>query len=243
MKIPLFFLCVFFTIKPAFPQGTATDSLADVQVKNVVQLYKNYTDGNASIYNGPEYSYYIFRMSGDPFFNLGDSSVNWVSYASEIYKPLSILYDIQRNQVVLLLPDSVSRIVLHNELLDSFGVLSHTFIKLAEDHKQNLYTSGFYEVLHNGNVQLLARRVKILQDSLETSSVLAVFTEKVHYYIHENNLYYMVDNQKDVFRIFNNKKREIKKLIRKQHLKMRGKDFENALIQVTAWYDENNSSI
>lgn len=243
MKILLFFLCVSLAFKPAFSQETATDSLTNVQVKNVIELYRNYTDGNAPIYNGAEYSYYIFQMRGDPFFNLGDSSVNWASYANEIYQPLSLLYDIQRNQVVVLLPDSVSRIVLHNELLDSFGVLNHTFIKLTEDHSQNLYNSGFYEVLHNGHVQLLARRTKTLEDSVETSSVLAVFSEKDHYYIHKNNLYYMVDNQKDVFRIFNDKRHDLKKLIRKQHLKMRGRNFENALIQVTAWYDKTNLSI
>lgn len=243
MKILLFFLCVFFTIKPAFSQGTAADSLAAMQVKNVVQLYKNYTDGNAPIYNGAEYSYYIFQMRGDPFFNLGDSSVNWVVYANEMYQPLSVLYDIQRNQVVVLLPDSVSRIVLHNELVDSFGILNHTFIKLAEDHNQNLYTSGFYEILHNGRVRLLAQRTKTFEDLIEANSVLAVFSEKDHYYIHKNNLYYMVDNQKDVFSVFSDKRHDLKKFLRKQHLKMRGKNFEEALIRATVWYDKNNSSL
>ncbi|MEO7121342.1 MAG: hypothetical protein ABIY62_09605 [Ginsengibacter sp.] len=243
MKILLFFLCFFFTIKLAFSQVTATDSLAEVQVKNVVQLYKNYTDGNAPVYNGAEYIYYIFQMRGNPFFNLGDSSDNWVSYANEIYQPLAILYDIQRNQVVVLLPDSVSRIVLHNELVDSFGILNHTFIKLEENHNQNLYTSGFYEILHSGHVQLLSRRTKTLQDLIETNSAISVFLEKDRYYIHKNNLYYMVDNQKDVFSVFSDKRHDLKKFLRKQHLKMRGKNFEGALIQATAWYDKHNSSL
>jgi len=243
MKILVFFLCVSFAARPAFSQGTASDSLSAAQVKNVVQLYKTYTDGNAPIYNGSEYVYYIFQMSGNPFFNLGDTSVNWVSYSGEMYQPLSILYDIQRNQVVVLLPDSVSRIVLHDELVDSFGVSNNTFIKLAEDHRQNLYTSGFYEILHNGHVQLLALRTKTLGDLVEATFAEAIFSEKDRYYIHKNNLYYMVDNQKDVFRVFSDKRHELKKFLRKQHLKMRGKNFEDALIQATAWYDQTNSSI
>ncbi|HWH64366.1 MAG TPA: hypothetical protein VNS50_13865, partial [Ginsengibacter sp.] len=66
-------------------------------------------------------------------------------------------YDIQRNQVTIATPDNLARIVLQNELVDSFYLSGHTFITLTEDYKQNLSNTGFYDLLFNGQVQLLAR--------------------------------------------------------------------------------------
>lgn len=236
--ICFFFFFVFHTT--SFSQGLAEDSLEGSQLKHVIHLYDQRIDGNAPVYNGTAYLYFTFRMHGDPFFESGNLSSGWVSYKGIVYDPLSVMYDIYRNQVVILLPDSASRIVADNEYVDSFNVAQHTFINLKEDHRQNLYDAGFYDVLYRGHIRLLAKRVKQTSEVVEDKFFVKVFSEKDRFYLYKNGLYYYVNTPKDVLHLFNDKKRELKKLMRQQHLKFKRKNFESDLLKVVELYDQAN---
>lgn len=238
MKFLLFFLSGLFSFASCFCQSIKTDSLSNIQVKNVIALYDQYTDGDAPVYNGAQYLYYTFKMDGNPFFQASDLSSGWVSYLGKIYRPLSMLYDVTRNEVVVLLPDSNSRAVLHNEFIDSFHLAGHTFISLKEDHKQNLYNTGFYDVLYKGHIQLLARRTKLMREILEDNPIVTSIYPKDFFYIHKKGLYYFVTDKREVFRLFADKTNEIKKMMRRQHLKFDRTDFENTLTSVVAYYDQ-----
>lgn len=238
MKIVLFFLFSLFFLQSSFSQGMENNSLTDLQVKNAIHLYNQFTDGNAPIYNGPQYIYYNFKMEGNPYFISGDYSKGWVGYNGRVYEPVSMFYDIARNQLVILNADGITNIEMHNEFVDSFHLWGHTFISLKEDQKQNLYNTGFYDLLYNGNIQLLARRIKTFQDNIQNLVVVRVFYNGDRFYIHKDGIYYLVSNKKDVFRLFADKIHDIKKMMRKKHLKLRHNTFESSLEKVTAFYDQ-----
>ena len=238
MKSVLFFLFSLFSLQYSFSQSIENNSVTDLQVKNAIHLYDHFTAGNAPIYNGTEYLYYNFKMEGDPFFLTGLYTIGSLGYESRIYDPVSIFYDIQRNQLVLLGADSLSNIVLNNELVDSFYLLGHTFISLKEDHKKNLYNTGFYDLLYNGHIQLVARRIKTMRDVIENLTITRVFSSEDHYYIYKDGLYYLVSNKKDVLRRFADKKHDIIRMLHRNHLKLKRKTFEVALVKVTAFYDQ-----
>jgi hypothetical protein len=238
MKMLLFFLSGLGSLTFGFSQGVKKDSSTDMQLKNVTGLYNKYTAGNAPVYNGTDYLYFTFQMEGDPFFEIGDLSNGWLSYKGIVYDPLSVKYDLARNQVVILPLHGASGIVLDNEFIDSFMAAKHTFIHLNEDHQQNIYNTGFYDVLCNGHVQLLAKRTKTMSENLGFSTVTIVFSSKDHFYIHKNGVYYLVSKQKDVFRLLNDKKHELRKAMHQQHVKFLRKNLESTLINVTAIYNQ-----
>lgn len=238
MKILLFYIPVLFTSVSSFSQGFQIDSLVNQQKENVIRLYNTYTDGNAPIYNGTAYLGYSNILDGNPFFNSGDSSYSWISYKGIKYQPLFIQYDITRDQVIILYPDNVSKIVLHNEFIDSFSLGSHPFIRLVEDHQQNLASTGFYDLLYKGKVSLWAKRVKTIEDVIKSNVSGYVFYSKDRYYIFKNGLYYLVENKKDVFRLMSDKQHDLKTGMRHGHLKFHPKNFEATLIKVTALYDQ-----
>jgi hypothetical protein len=238
MKILLCCLSGLIWLSPASSQNIMKDSLARIQVRNVIDLYDHYTGNNAPVYNGAAYLYYTFRMHGNPFFESDNSSNGWLSYQGKIYDPLSIWYDVARNQIALLLPDSATRIVPDNEFVDSFNVAKHTFIRLTEDHRQNLYNTGFYDVLYNGHVKLLARRIKTRSEVIENDVIVRIFSPTDHFYIYKEGRYFLVNAQKDVFRLFADKTHEIRKMMRQQHIKLRRKNFESSLLKVTSFYDQ-----
>ncbi|HEY5407527.1 MAG TPA: hypothetical protein VIJ92_10570 [Ginsengibacter sp.] len=238
MKFFVILVPCLFSLTVSFSQSAKTDSIINIQVKNTLDLYDNYTGGNAPIYNGTEYIYYYFKMEGDPFFITTNLTKGWVGYSGRMYGPLKLGYDIQRNQVTIASADNFSRIVLQNDLVDSFFLDGHTFVRLQADYKQNLNTTGFYDLLHDGHLQLLARRIKIMEDAIKDNSVVRIFTEKDHFYIHKNGLYYLVTNKKEVFRLFADKQHQLKKMLRHEHIKIGRKNFETGLLRAVEFYDQ-----
>ena len=238
MKIVLLFLSGFFFFSSAFSQNVHKDSSTELQLKNVISLYDNYTHGNAPIYNGTEYLYYTFKREGNAFFNSDGLVRGWISYQGIMYDPLSLMYDLTRNQVVILFPDSIATVALQNQFIDSFHLAGHTFINLTQAPQQNLYNTGFYDFLYNGQVQLLARRTKLMTETIKNDSVITIISPKDFFYIHKGGTYYLVSNQKDVFKLFDDKKHDLRKLMRKEHLKFRRKNFESVLTKATAFYDQ-----
>jgi hypothetical protein len=207
-------------------------------MRKAQDVYNKYTGANAPVYNGDEYMYYYFKMEGDPFFITAGLSKGWVGYAGRVYGPLPLGYDIQRNQVTIATPDNFARIVLNNEFVDSFFMEGHTFIKLQEDYKQNLNNTGFYDLLHNGQLQLLARRIKKMKDDIKDNEVVRVFTEKDNFYIHKKGLYYLVSDKKEVFRLFADKQHQVKKMLRQEHIKIKRHNFETGLQKAVEFYDQ-----
>jgi hypothetical protein len=239
MKRFLFLFSSIFFLNPIFSQSVKKDSIIDLQVKNAIDIYNHYNAENAPVYNGQEYLYYTFKMEGDPFFGLKDFTYGWVSYNGRKYDSLGLIYDLVRNQVVVLSPDHRTPIVMNNEFIDSFSIFGHTFIALQEDHKQNLYNTGFYDLLYDGqNVQFLERRLKLLNPRIQGNTLTTSFAGKNHFYIHKNGLYYLVSNKKDVFRVFADQIHEMKRMMRQNHLKLKRRNFENATAKVTAFYDQ-----
>src|SRR5690242_445804 len=159
MKITftLFLFLIVVCNSTVFSQNVEKENIVNLQIKNAVDLYNRYNADYAPVYNGESYIFYTVKMEGSPYFETGDFTNGWVSYKGRKYDSLKLIYDITRNQLVTLYPDEISFIIIQNQFVDSFFLLGHTFISLQEDHKQNLYNSGFFDLLYNGKVRFLGK--------------------------------------------------------------------------------------
>jgi CMP-N-acetylneuraminic acid synthetase len=48
----------------------------------------------------------------------------------------------------------------------------------------------------------------------------------------------MVNNKKDVYRVFADKLHDLKKMMRRNHIKLKRKNFETAMVKASAFYDQ-----
>lgn len=238
MKILLFIIAALFFTKLSFSQNVQKGSLSNVQMQNAIDLYNQFSADNAPVYNGRQYIYLTYKMEGDPYFITGEFKKGSINYSGRKYDSVPLMYDIARNQLVILAPDKISSVVLENDFIDSFTLHDHHFIKLLQDYKQNLNNSGFYDLLYNGNIQLLAKRVKNIDEQIKGDALVRIIYPKDRFYVHKDSLYYLVSNKKDVLRLFKDKSHEIKKYMRKHHLKFRRKNFEEPVVKVTEFYDQ-----
>jgi hypothetical protein len=237
MKL-LWVLLFYFFYSPSFSQISNNDIFPVDQVKQSIQLYDKFTGDQAAIYNGREYVPYIFRKEGSPFFESDSLTNGYIGYAGRLYDSIPMQYDVARNQVLIENYDGLSKILLHNDAIDSFHFSNHTFIRVKEDPEQNLDSTDFYDLLLNSRIQVLARRKKSFQETFKDNEVVRIFHSEDHFYIHKGNKYYEVNNKKEVLSIFNDKKREIRNLMRQQKIKFKRKNFNEALVKTATMYDQ-----
>ena len=239
MKMSLLVL-IFSTLSygDIFCQDLNKQSIADLQVSKAIELYNNYNDRNAPIYTGEAYIFYAMKMEGSPYFKTGDFTTGWVNYKGRKYDSLKLLYDVTRNMLVTQYPNNIYFITIQNQFIDSFFLSGHTFISLQENHKENLYSSGFFDLLYNGNVQFLGKYSESLMTMIEGQVIVTKFLNHDRYYIYKDGLYYMVNNKKDVYRVFADKLHDLKKMMRRNHIKLKRKNFETAMVKASAFYDQ-----
>ena len=201
-------------------------------------LYLQYMGVQANIYNGREYMPYNFHKEGHPFYVSDSLSEGWISYEGRTYA-LPLLYDVSRDQVVIKNRADGARIVLQNERMDSFHLSGHTFKKLLQNAAQQVETTGFYDRLYSGSVEVWALRKKRFTETIEGNMVVRYFSVHDRFYILKNGKYNEVKNEKDVFEYLSGNRKQIKRALRKQGLKFRRSKFESALVIAARLSDQS----
>lgn len=238
MKKLIAFIIGIFSVCSSYSQNESGYPSSQSDVGNAIRLYDHFTADNAPLYNGKEYVFYAFRMKGTPYFADERFFKGWINYQGKKYDSVSLLYDLSRNELAVLSADNKSAIVLHNEMVDSFYISENKFVNLAEDTAEHLVHAGYYNILYDGKTQLLAKRSKTISDAIEDNFIIRVFSSKDQIYIRKDGHYYPVSNSKDVLEVFSDKKKELRKKMRQNHVKIKRITFENSLVKTVALYDE-----
>jgi hypothetical protein len=141
-------------------------------------------------------------------------------------------------QDALIMDSSSRRIQLLNERITQFMLFDDKFIRIVRDTENTvLVRTGFYDLLYEGKVSLLKKEEKIVRDDVTTGELLRFIDIHDYYYIKRNNSYYNINNKKNLFSIFKDRKKDIRQYIRKNKLSYR-KDRDNMLAKATAYYDQ-----
>lgn len=153
----------------ASAQATAsTDSAAiAAAVVAATQQYTKAVRPESLLFNGPEY---VNRTTpgtiGHPFFGSAEPQLGTAVYQGGHFAGVPLSYDIVLDQVVMTYPNQAVTIVLVPEKLTAFSLGSHQFVRvLGDSATKNVVPTGFYEVLQDGPVSLLARHTKRTQQT------------------------------------------------------------------------------
>ncbi|MDQ6812818.1 MAG: hypothetical protein M3040_03630 [Bacteroidota bacterium] len=235
--IAIFVIMVGFGPK-AVTQSLLVDSTATPAVKNALAFYNSTFADQLHLYNGKEYKDYTHKFdSGLPYFIQSEWSNGTVDYDGNIYQDVPILYDVVAQQVIILNYNSASKIELLKEKIKAFSLSGHSFLNIPRDSlvSANL-DGGFYDVLLNGKMVLLARRTKNIQAVLRQAVEYRVY-DKDHYYIKRDNKYFTVDSKKSFLEQFGNKRKEIQQYMKQNKLRFR-KDPEQVMIKAVGFYNQ-----
>jgi len=236
-------LCVLFAIciSSSFAQATQGDStyLQNTLAQTIAGFDKA-IDQQSRLYNGQEYLGYDRVIKGTALFPL--DATTWlpgqVNYDGITYKNIPMMYDIYRDVAVVLLYNKFSKYILISERVRDFTLLDHHFVRVEVDSLANPgISTGFYDQLYSGKIQVLAKRIKTIQTSTVQITLETYFSEKHSYYLRKGNTYYSIGSQRSILNVLKDKKKQLQQYIRDNNIQFRDDPEEN-MAKIAAYYDQ-----
>ena len=212
-------------------------------LEQAVIFYKNTLRQGIGLYNGGEYSFKYPDIKGTPFFEGQDWKMGTIVYGGQVYKNVHMKLDNFKDLLVINYYDSKGYfhyLQLITERIERFGWDGHNFIYLKTDSLRSPgMRSGFYDVLYDGGVRVLARYAKTIQKNDDFESQTRKFAEKEYYFIENKGNIVRIRNKSSVRQAFADREKEIRAYLKKQKIKLKIRPAKE-LAAVAAYYDEIN---
>lgn len=224
----------------SFGQSASSDSmLLSAAINNVTQRYTNALGDEAHVFNGKEYvNYDKYFMKGHQFYKSNEEQPGAIYYDGYLFAGVPLLYDVVLDQIIISEPTGSLLFKLENNKIATFNVHGHSFIRLVTDSlASSAISTGFYDLLTDSKTRILAKRRKTMFEEATPKGMQGEFTEADKFFIRKNNTYYPVSKKKTLLAVFPNKKKELQKYIRSQHLKFKKESREAAIVKLVQYYD------
>ncbi|KAA3438633.1 hypothetical protein FOA19_15535 [Rufibacter hautae] len=239
MKLLFFALLLFAVSFDGLAQTVQSASpTPQNQPSYPISLYRQATKTESHLLNGPEYvDYRKVNRVGHQFFLQDQKAPGSVLYDGSWYHDVPMLYDLVLDQVVIVSNGFLMQKLIQ-EKVDAFVLGKHLFVAVtAQDSASNsALPVGFYDVLHDGNTKLLAKRIKLRTFAIEEMKEVEHYDVEDKFFVKKGNGYHQVSGGKSVYKVFGDKKKELKKYARAQKLNFR-KAREASLLALVLQYD------
>lgn len=220
----------------AFGQGTRSEaSFPNKAARVALERYQQADQSRDRLYTGYEYIGYDHRLTGFPFYETDSWKNSSIRLIYKTFDSIPALYDLVKDVLVIDHPAGY-RMAMRSELVQSFWLAGHTFVRLTDSTDRTLRT-GFYDLLYNGRTQLVARRSKAIVINPSVTITYGVFEPHVQYYVRKEGHYLPVRNKKTLLNVLSDRKKELTAYVRKEKLRFKP-DPEPAILALTQYYDE-----
>lgn len=230
--------CVFGG--PAWGQAPAGGTGLAASVAALQNQYTQSFAGHPQLFNGPEYVDYArhYRpVTGHQFFLSPERHPGSVNYNEHEFTNVRLAYDLVLDQVVLSPPNSPLSLRLVNENVRRFTIDGHQFQRLVADSTSaGVIRTGYYEVLVDSSVQVLAKRSKRMQERIVQPTVAVEFTAADRLFIKKSGVYYPIKRKSTAMKLFSDKNKELQKFIQQNKLVFKKARFEASLVQLARYY-------
>lgn len=219
-------------------QVTDTSTVAQHAPDSPLALYQSATRYSPHLYNGPRYHIYDSRSKEHQFFESEDWQTGSVFYDGQLYRNISLLYDIFKGYVVVRHPERSGLVQLQSERVREFSLADTRFVRIEKNEEMGIdIPTGFYQLLYDGKTQVLARRVKERQEQIESNKITVYFPPKNFFYIKKDGVYHIIRSKKAALALFSDQKSALRRSLRENRINYR-KSRDLALIQMATQYDK-----
>lgn len=209
----------------------------DIQSQQKVELLASSSNSYAQqlrLYNGVEHSGYP-GIKGDAYYLTRDWKTGSVVYDGILYKDVPMLYDIYKDQVIVKHPNDVFVVGLISSKVKSFTIDGHQFRRLESGVLPANMQPGFYEVLADGALTALAKRIKWRREYITTVMEYEFMTRN-QYFILKDGEYKQIRSEGNLMELFGNDRAQVKQHLRKSGLRYK-KMPEQAIVEAVDFYE------
>jgi hypothetical protein len=249
MRLPstrfLIFLLIstLTTVRMEAQSSLKDTSISDSAYAVALRQYHTFVAPEVGLYRGIQYIDYDFTVQkGQPF--LGPNSIRdgSVWYRGIRYDQVHMLFDLVKEQLVILDPFNAFRISLYMDMVDSFALDGNVYFRIGDSLAPSSLRSWYCERIYQGRLVVLKQERKFLRENIMISSdnVHVYIDGTLSYYVLKDGLYHPVNTRKELFDLLKDRRRsDIKRVMRKSNLEW-SSDKEQLLKLVAAWYDGVN---
>ncbi|SEM99715.1 hypothetical protein SAMN05192574_102119 [Mucilaginibacter gossypiicola] len=216
---------------------TGVDS---VGLSLAVANYDTAIGQQSHLYNGPEYEFYDPLIKGNAYvFDNKVFTPGSVSYGAAVYSDIPMLYDLNKDVVVVLLYNRFTKFSLLSERVHEFWLLNHHFIRINTDSTgKAALATGFYDQLYPGQkIEIIVKRAKSIQTATSSNTVESFFSATKDYYVKKGGFYFSFGGKRGLLDILKDKKKELKQYIKANNIDF-DENFERATVNVATYYDQ-----
>lgn len=230
-------IIILFSSCNIFAQDGGNDSsFYQKALVNTMAIYHQSFGYQSALYNGSKYEAYLFKFEGGhPYFDSPQAVAGSVIYDGVMYDTVLMHYDEVKD--VLLISNLADWLQLSGDKVERFTLFNSDFIRVQKDSLSTaLVSSGFYNVLYNGEVSLLKKQIKTIREVIIGLELQHFADKKDYYYIRKDDRYYAIKSRKDLFEVVGDRKKEMQQFVRGNKLSFR-KDRQTMLTKAVAYYN------
>lgn len=222
----------------AIGQSVRSDSSFIAAARNqAVGLYERTLKRQAHVYEGDEYINHDPRIVVHPYYVVDSLQTGTVVYNGVRYQDVRMLFDIVRDELVVQPPEGGYRLRLSTDKIAAFSVGSHQFVRIVGDSVAGIRT-GFYEIIYNGTVKALAKRLKTIHEDISDGTYKADYQQNDRFIIQKDGTFYEVNSKRALLNLFPDQAKALRKYMRTNRMKFRNEQREQTITRITQRYDE-----
>ncbi|MET4073942.1 hypothetical protein [Hymenobacter sp. UYCo722] len=227
--------------RPAHAQASGPEARLPTAAEALRQEYATASVNYPYLYNGPEYADYTRKYhirTGHQFYLLPDVLPGAANYNDREFANVRLQYDIVLDQVIISQPGNPLTLRFIDDKVRTFSIDGHQFVRLVADSTSaDIIRTGYYELLADGPVQVLAKRTKTMYEHLNKPYVDVSFTETNRLYMQKAGRYYAVGSKGKALRLLADHSQEMQQYLKEHHLRFGKDDRENSLVELTRYYN------
>lgn len=227
--------CYAFSLFSGIAAGQPTagiTSLSDTSVSrqadwNAIKIYHRFMGEESRLFNGLEHYGYLPFNSGHPYFMVDSMQNGSIRYEDAWYRDVPLLYDIVRDELIT--PNKVGDLVsLSRQKVNEFYLPGHHFINVSGE---------YYDLLCSGKMDLRARRIKRVVESIENQQVIRNIEYGDRYEIMLDGERHSIGTLHSLLMFMKENKKEVNQDLRRKKIKYR-KGHERALVEAVTYYNQ-----
>jgi hypothetical protein len=236
LLISLFYFNILF-ISATHAQVLKQDSASNTAIEKAESFFNSSIKQQSRLLNGPSFQNYGTNVEGSANFqDLTTFTQGDVIYDGFRFNNIPLMYDLYQDKVISLVTKS-AMYSLVSEKLSDFYLNNHHFKYInVIDTTTSIIRPGFFDVIFDGKVKILAKRVKKQQYSIGNQDKQYYFVPKTTYYLERNDKYEIINGESSFMNLFKDKKNELKKHLKDKKIKFK-KQPEEAMILLATHYE------
>jgi hypothetical protein len=227
------------TVVAAAQNDSGTAPVYQAAVSNALAVYHQFRGVESNLYMGLAVEQNNLSGNMNPYFGNGEWNSGSVHYEGVRYDHVLLKYNLVRDELVVLNPNTRNAFYLFKPRVESFTLGTRNFVNLRRKDHRSAPDTGYYERLAEGSITLLRKHVKSYQEKFGNANIEKRFDEKSSFYAVKDGVYYRLSKVKSLFALTGSLEGQIKDQLKNDRIEL--KSFTEAtLTAITRYYNQIN---